>query len=240
VSRSLAQLERSGLLRAGAVQTGALLTLLGAVRMVFPAELGRRTRGLATAADGPATADRLVGEERTVWPDDGGAEVGTSLAPLHPCVVQASRRDAAFYEVISLVELIRSKEAVLLEKLKVFGEEITWRNRIAARYNEGLRPHVAKVPDVPAGNVSNWAQYTIEHPGRDGLIAHLKAHDVPTAVYYPIPLHLQPAYERFPQGAGGLPVTERLKDVVVSLPMHSDLDEATQDRIIAAVAGYKG
>ena len=130
--------------------------------------------------------------------------------------------------------------AVLIDKLKGFGGENGWRNRIAARYNEGLRPHVAKVPDVPAGNVSNWAQYTIEHPDRDGLIAHLKAHDVPTAVYYPIPLHLQPAYERFPQGAGGLPVTERLKDVVVSLPMHSDLDEATQDRIIAAVAGYKG
>jgi dTDP-4-amino-4,6-dideoxygalactose transaminase len=53
-------------------------------------------------------------------------------------------------------------------------------------------------------------------------------------------MHLQPAYQRFPQGAGGLPVTERLKDAVLSLPMHSDLDEATQDRIIAAVAGYKG
>jgi hypothetical protein len=120
VSRSLAQLERSGLLRAGAVQTGALLTLLAAVRMVFPAELGRRTRGLATAADGPATADRLVGEERTVWPDDGGAEVGTSLAPLHPCVVQASRRDAAFYEVISLVELLRTgrvREVALAREL---------------------------------------------------------------------------------------------------------------------------
>ena len=130
--------------------------------------------------------------------------------------------------------------AVLIEKLKVFGEEITWRNRIAARYNEGLRPHVAKVPDVPAGNISNWAQYTVEHPDRDGLIAHLKAHDVPTAVYYPIPLHLQPAYAHFPRGAGGLPVTERLKDVVFSLPMHADLDEATQDKVIAAVASYKG
>jgi dTDP-4-amino-4,6-dideoxygalactose transaminase len=130
--------------------------------------------------------------------------------------------------------------AVLIEKLKVFGEEITWRNRIAARYNEGLRPHVAKVPDVPAGNISNWAQYTVEHPDRDGLIAHLKAHDVPTAVYYPIPLHLQPAYKHFPRGAGGLPVTERLMDVVFSLPMHADLDEATQDKVIAAVASYKG
>ncbi len=130
--------------------------------------------------------------------------------------------------------------AVLIEKLKVFGQEIEWRNRIATRYNEGLRPHVAVVPDVPAGNVSNWAQYTIEHDDRDGLAAHLKAQGVPTAVYYPIPLHLQPAYEGYPRGAGGLPVTERLKDRVISLPMHADLDEATQDRIIAAVASYKG
>jgi dTDP-4-amino-4,6-dideoxygalactose transaminase len=130
--------------------------------------------------------------------------------------------------------------AVLIEKLKVFGEEIGWRNRIAARYNEGLRPHVGAVPDVPQGNISNWAQYTIEHDDRDGLITHLKEQGVPTAVYYPVPMHLQPAYSRFPQGAGGLPVTERLKDRVLSLPMHSDLDEATQDRIIAAVASYKG
>lgn len=130
--------------------------------------------------------------------------------------------------------------AVLIEKLKVFGEEIEWRNRIAARYNEGLRPHVAAVPDVPAGNISNWAQYTVEHDNRDGLIAHLKEQGVPTAVYYPVPLHMQPAYSHFPRGEGGLPVTERLKDRVFSLPMHADLDEATQDRIIAAVASFKG
>ena len=130
--------------------------------------------------------------------------------------------------------------AVLIEKLKVFGEEIEWRNRIAARYNDGLRPHVGAVPDVPDGNISNWAQYTIEHEDRDGLITHLKDQSIPTAVYYPVPMHLQPAYAQFPQGAGGLPVTERLKDRVLSLPMHADLDEATQDRIIAAVASYKG
>jgi dTDP-4-amino-4,6-dideoxygalactose transaminase len=129
--------------------------------------------------------------------------------------------------------------AVLIEKLRVFGEEIEWRNRIAARYNEGLRPHVAAVPDVPAGNVSNWAQYTIEHDDRDGLIAHLKDQGVPTAVYYPIPLHLQPAYDMYPRGPQGLPVTERLMERVLSLPMHSDLDEATQDRIIAAVASFR-
>ena len=130
--------------------------------------------------------------------------------------------------------------AVLIEKLKVFGDEIGMRNRVAARYNDRLRPHVAAVPDVPAGNVSNWAQYTIEHDDRDGLAAHLKAQGVPTAVYYPIPLHLQPAYDMYPRGPQGLPVTETLMGRVISLPMHADLDEATQDRIIAAVASYKG
>jgi UDP-2-acetamido-2-deoxy-ribo-hexuluronate aminotransferase len=129
--------------------------------------------------------------------------------------------------------------AVLLEKLAVYPQEIDWRMRIAARYNELLAPHVTAVPRLPAGNVSNWAQYTIEHENRDGLAAHLKAQGVPSAVYYPIPLHLQPAYARFPQGAGGLPVTERLKDVVISLPMHADLDEATQDKVVAAVASYR-
>ncbi len=130
--------------------------------------------------------------------------------------------------------------AVLIEKLKVFPQEIEWRNRIAARYNDLLAPHVTAVPFVPQGNVSNWAQYTIEHPDRDGLAKHLGALGVPSAVYYPIPLHLQPAYDMHPRGPQGLPVTEAKKEVVISLPMHSDLDEATQDRIVAAVASYKG
>ena len=130
--------------------------------------------------------------------------------------------------------------AVLIEKLKVFGQEIEWRNRIAARYNERLAPHVSAVPHVIDGGVSIWAQYTIEHEDRDGLAAHLKDQGVPTAVYYPVPMHMQPAYQRFPQGAGGLPVTERLRDRVLSLPMHADLDEATQDKVVAAVASYKG
>lgn len=130
--------------------------------------------------------------------------------------------------------------AVLVEKLKVFGDEIAWRNRIAARYNDLLAPYVTAVPGVIAGGVSTWAQYTITHPERDRLAAHLRDQGVPTAVYYPVPMHLQPAYARFPQGAGGLPVTERVKDEVLSLPMHADLDEATQDRIVAAVASFAG
>ncbi len=130
--------------------------------------------------------------------------------------------------------------AVLIEKLKVFSQEIEWRNAAADRYNTGLAPHVASVPQVIEGGVSIWAQYTIEHENRDGLAAHLKDQGVPTAVYYPVPMHLQPAYARFSAGEGSLPVTERLKERVISLPMHSDLDAPTQGRIIDAVASFKG
>ena len=128
--------------------------------------------------------------------------------------------------------------AVLIEKLAVFADEIVQRNRIAARYNEGLRPHVTRVPEVIAGGVSTWAQYTIEHPDRDGLAVHLRSLGVPTAVYYPIPLHRQPAFEHYPVGGNGLDVTDAASKTVISLPMHPYMDTATQDRIIAAVAAY--
>ncbi|MDO1559342.1 DegT/DnrJ/EryC1/StrS aminotransferase family protein [Brevundimonas sp. 2R-24] len=128
--------------------------------------------------------------------------------------------------------------AVLIEKLAVFADEIEARNRIAARYNELLAPHVAAVPQVIDGGVSVWAQYVIEHEARDRLAAHLREKGVPTAVYYPIPLHQQPAFKGDHVGAGGLPVTEAKADVVLALPMHADLDEATQDRIIDAVRSF--
>jgi UDP-2-acetamido-2-deoxy-ribo-hexuluronate aminotransferase len=127
--------------------------------------------------------------------------------------------------------------AILIEKLAVFGEEIEARNRIAARYNERLAP-AARVPHVIEGGVSTWAQYTIEIANRDGLAAALRAKGIPSAVYYPVPMHKQAPYARFPLGPGGLPVTEAKAEAVISLPMHPDLDEATQDRIIAAVLAF--
>jgi dTDP-4-amino-4,6-dideoxygalactose transaminase len=126
--------------------------------------------------------------------------------------------------------------AVLLEKLKIFSEEIEARNVVARRYAEGLRDVVA-VPTVPDGYVSVWAQYTIRlEPGRrDTFAAALKAEGIPTAIYYPIPLHRQQAYKHYPVGEGRLPVSERLAGEVISLPMHAYLDAPTQDRIIDAV-----
>ena len=130
--------------------------------------------------------------------------------------------------------------AVLIEKLKVFGDEIAMRNRIAARYNEGLRPHVAAVPDVPEGNISNWAQYTIEHEDRDGLAAHLKEQGVPTAVYYPIPLHLQPAYAAMAHAQGAFPEAERTAQQTLSLPMFPQLPDEHVERTIEQVLAFFG
>jgi dTDP-4-amino-4,6-dideoxygalactose transaminase len=129
--------------------------------------------------------------------------------------------------------------AILLEKIKVFAEEIEARNRIADRYAQGLAGHVLSTPKVIDGGVSTWAQYTIEHADRDGLGAHLKAKGIPTAVYYPIPMHQQAPYAHFPQ-PGGLPVTEAKAQTVISVPMHPYLSPGDQDQVIAAIAEYKG
>ncbi|WP_284359462.1 DegT/DnrJ/EryC1/StrS family aminotransferase [Candidatus Phycosocius spiralis] len=129
--------------------------------------------------------------------------------------------------------------AILLEKLAVFAEEIDARNRIAKRYNQLLGDCVV-VPNVIEGGVSTWAQYTIEIPNRDGLAAYAKSCGVPTTAYYPIPIHKQGVYSRFPVGPGGLPVTEAKSDLVISLPMYPDLDEATQDYIIETVRNFAG
>ncbi len=81
-----------------------------------------------------------------------------------------------------------------------------------------------------------WAQYTIRlKPGRrDTVAAMLKAEGIPTAIYYPIPLHRQQAYKHYPVGDGGLAVSDRLAEEVISVPMHAYLEAPTQDRIVAA------
>jgi UDP-2-acetamido-2-deoxy-ribo-hexuluronate aminotransferase len=129
--------------------------------------------------------------------------------------------------------------AILLEKLKIFAEEIDLRNAVADRYAAGLAGHVRATPAVIGGGVSVWAQYVIEVDDRDGLIAHLKAAGVPTAVYYPVPIHLQPPYAKYERGANGLPVSEAKAATVLALPMHPYMDAATQDRVIEAIAAYK-
>jgi dTDP-4-amino-4,6-dideoxygalactose transaminase len=127
--------------------------------------------------------------------------------------------------------------AVLLEKMKIFEDEIAARNRVADRYAQGLGDLV-KTPTVQEGGVSVWAQYTIEVEGRDALGPALREQGVPTAVYYPIPIHKQGVYSGYPVAPGGLPVTEAKAGQVISLPMHPYLKEDDQDLIVAAIRAF--
>jgi len=142
--------------------------------------------------------------------------------------------DAAHIGLAARLDTIQA--AVLLEKLKIFPDEIAARNAAAERYAAGLAG-VAIVPRVAKDQTSVWAQYTIRLPAgrRDALAAALKAQGIPTAIYYAKPLHRQAAYSGYPVADGGLAVSEKLAEEVISLPMHAYLDGDTQDRIVAAV-----
>lgn len=122
--------------------------------------------------------------------------------------------------------------AILLPKLEVFADEIEKRNIVAGRYKDGLKNHAMRVPSVLDGVVSTWAQFTIEVPDFAAFGAALKEKGIPTARYYPKPVHVQTAYEHYPTGAAGLANTMDCIGNIISLPMHPYLDEDTQDFII--------
>jgi UDP-2-acetamido-2-deoxy-ribo-hexuluronate aminotransferase len=127
--------------------------------------------------------------------------------------------------------------AILLPKTEIFDEEMELRQQVADRYTGGLKGFV-KTPVVRDYNVSSWAQYSIQHTNRDQLIEGLKSEGVPTAVYYPRPLHLQQAFSDLGYRPGDLPVTEKIASDILSLPMHPYLKPDDQDRVIEAVIKY--
>jgi dTDP-4-amino-4,6-dideoxygalactose transaminase len=191
------------------------------------------TFGLATATSFfPAKPLGCYGDGGAIFTDDDA--LADTIRSLRVHGHGADKYDNVRIGMTGRLDTIQA--AVLIEKLKIFPEEIAARERIARRYNAALKD-VAIVPQVAAGSTSVWAQYTIRlAPGRrDALAATLKTEGIPTAIYYPIPLHQQLAYREFPGVEGGLAVSERLAAEVISLPMHAYLDEPVQDRIIEAV-----
>jgi len=127
--------------------------------------------------------------------------------------------------------------AILLEKLLIYGDEIHKRQEVAARYTASLASHF-QTPVVPKGCRSVWAQYTVraeDAEARDAARTRLSEVRVPSAIYYPLPLHRQKAYRGFPADPQGLPNSERAAQTVFSLPMHPYLDARTQERIVAAL-----
>ena len=196
---------------------------------------GRKLGALATATATsffPAKPLGCYGDGGAVFTDDDDLAARIKSVRVHG--ESTDKYDAARIGMTGRLDTIQA--AVLIEKLKIFPDEIKARGEVAARYAEGLAD-VATVPHVGNESTSVWAQYTIRlAPGRrDGLAAALKAEGIPTAIYYVKPLHRQAAYRDFPVAGGGLPVSERLAEEVISLPMHAYLDRPTQDRVIDAV-----
>ena len=124
--------------------------------------------------------------------------------------------------------------AILLEKLKIFDKECKKRNIIAEKYSSHLKDFV-KTPLIIDDARSVWAQYTIISKDRDKISSFLSSKGIPTALFYPYPLHLQKPYIKYPIPKNGLPNTERLSREVLSLPIHPYLNDETQDKIISSI-----
>ena len=114
--------------------------------------------------------------------------------------------------------------AILLEKLKHYDDEIEQRNRVANTYTENLNKHV-KTPTTPNYQGSVWAQYSIQVEDREELKADLNKKGIPTAVFYPTPIHLSTAYQHLGYQHGDFPVSESISKKIISLPMHPFLEE---------------
>ncbi len=172
---------------------------------------------------------------------DGGATLGnddSDIALMRSIAFHGAgidKYDNVRIGMNSRVDTIQA--AILIEKLAIFADEIAARNVAAERYRQMLS-NLVKTPTVIAGGVSNWAQYTIEVENRDAFAAHLRNDGIPTAQYYPKPLHQQSAYRGFPIGAGGMAVSDDIATRVISLPMHAYLDEATQSKVAASIRAF--
>ena len=129
--------------------------------------------------------------------------------------------------------------AVLLPKLRAFADyELDDVNKAASWYDEALKDTCLTLPLIPEGFRSSWAQYTVQLPEgvvRSDLQAALKAEDIPTMVYYPKPMHLQGAFEGTDSADAECPVTERLCERVLSLPMHPYLTEKDAKEVAEAL-----
>ncbi|KTD34238.1 aminotransferase WecE [Legionella moravica] len=124
--------------------------------------------------------------------------------------------------------------AVLIEKMKIFPDEIILRQKVAQRYNELLEPLV-RTPFIKSHNTSVYAQYTIEVDNRDEFQKSMQASGIPTAVHYPVAMHHQKALSYLNYRTGDFPFAELASNRVISLPMHPYLQIEEQMNVVTAV-----
>lgn len=210
------------------------LFLLADAAQSFGASLGgRRVGSLA-----PVTATSFFPAKPLGGYGEGGAIFTDD--PARAAIYRSLRAHGAGenrYDIVRIgtnARLDTLQAAILLAKLEVFEDELAARERIAQDYDHLLAGHVAVPPRRP-GATSAWAQYCILVKDRDRVAQALADAGIPTAIYYPKPLHFQPAFRQYGDGTGSLPVSERLCLNILALPMHPYLDRETIERIAGTV-----
>jgi UDP-2-acetamido-2-deoxy-ribo-hexuluronate aminotransferase len=202
---------------------------------------GRRSCALSTVAATSFFPSKPLG-----CYGEGGAIFTDDEAVAKACKeLRAHGEDRRYHHVwIGLNARMDSiQAAVLLAKLESFDEEVEARDRIGKRYTGLIEERFAGVesgarvtlPYIEPWNRSVYAQYTVQVAERDGVQATLAEHGIPTAVHYPVPLHLQPAFEYLGKPEGSFPIAESVAARVMSLPMHPNLTEAQLRKIVAAL-----
>ena len=127
--------------------------------------------------------------------------------------------------------------AVLDVKLKHFDSEVIAREEIGMRYSDMLADADVITPYICENNTSVYAQYSIRVTNKEAFIAKLNGVGIPTAVHYPMPLHLQEAFKNLGYGEGDFPIAERVSKEIISLPMSPFLKEDEQDFIVKSIKG---
>lgn len=204
----------------------------------FGGALGNKRVGSLTHATAtsffPAKPLGCYGDGGAVFTDDDElADVMRSI--------RAHGKGGDKYDIVRVglnARLDTIQAAILAAKLPGFAAEVERRNDLADQYDQMLSDLVT-VPVRRQGRTSAWAQYTlrISDGRRDAVAAAAKAEGVPTAVYYPMPMHLQTAYRHLGDGPGSLPNSERLSVEVLSLPMHAFMTPEQVERVGAVIAG---
>ena len=127
--------------------------------------------------------------------------------------------------------------AVLAVKLKHFEKEVKLRDEIGTRYNDLLEDANVITPKISESNKSVFAQYSIRVQDREAMVEKLSDLEIPTAVHYPVPLHLQEAFKSLGYEKGDFPVSEKVSSQIMSLPMSPYLTEKEQDFIVESIKG---
>ena len=210
------------------------LFLIADAAQSYGAKLGNR----AVGALAPATAASFFPAKPLGAYGDGGALLtDDDERAAHYKSIRAHGKGSDKYDIVRLglnARLDTLQAAILMAKLTVFDDELVAREKLARFYDSQLKD-VVEIPRRVPDSMSAWAQYCILVNNRDEVAKRLKEAGVPTAVYYPLPMHLQTAYARFGQGPGSLPVSEELSQRILALPMNPYLDAEGAAHVANAV-----